>query len=107
MIFDFVQADRTLPAPVRALAKHRVRHVACGWAFGLCSTHTGDAYSWGANDRGQLGHGDTRARLVPTFIESIARRGGGNTGGTSPAHPVSRLPMSIQWNAFGRCFAML
>ena len=31
-------------------------------------------YSWGENNHGQLGHGDTKARATPEMIESLKGR---------------------------------
>ena len=34
----------------------------------------GQVYSWGSNQRGQLGHGDTRNRKLPSQILSLKRK---------------------------------
>lgn len=28
-------------------------------------------FTWGYNGAGRLGHGDTKARMLPTFVESV------------------------------------
>ena len=45
---------------------------------GPCSVHifaiteTGAVYSWGRNDKGQLGLGDTKDRKCPTLVEALS-----------------------------------
>ncbi|KAA0157715.1 hypothetical protein FNF29_00289 [Cafeteria roenbergensis] len=48
--------------------------VAAGWAHALAVSASGDLYAWGDNSRGQLGTGDTRARVRPTRVAA----GGGS-----------------------------
>ena len=63
--------DRALPSAVKALAKFRVRHVGCGFGFTAATTHSGDVYTWGSGEHGQLGHGDNQDRNVPVPIKSL------------------------------------
>lgn len=63
--------DRALPSAVKALAKFRVRHVGCGFGFTAATTHSGDVYTWGSGDHGQLGHGDNQDRVVPVPVISL------------------------------------
>eukprot|EP00058_Branchiostoma_floridae_P028484 XP_002613975.1 hypothetical protein BRAFLDRAFT_67459 [Branchiostoma floridae] len=52
----------------------RVRSVISGptSVHSILITEDGKAMSWGRNDKGQLGHGDTKRVDVPTVIESLA-----------------------------------
>jgi alpha-tubulin suppressor-like RCC1 family protein len=49
----------------------RVRSVAAGSAHSLALGWDGRVYSWGSNDSGQLGHGDTLHRPSPAVTESL------------------------------------
>ena len=48
-----------------------IRQVACGANHILLLAHTGVLFSFGLNDRGQLGHGNIRARANPTVVEAL------------------------------------
>merc|ERR1712086_937568 len=43
-------------------------YVAAGYNHTLCITADGSIFSWGSNDNGQLGVGDTESRHVPTLV---------------------------------------
>jgi alpha-tubulin suppressor-like RCC1 family protein len=61
-----------LEAPAKLAAEQRYRELALGAAFscGLDVTEPQPRmYCWGANDRGQLGTGDTDPRREPTLVE--------------------------------------
>jgi alpha-tubulin suppressor-like RCC1 family protein len=52
--------------------KHRpVVSIACGESHSIVITSGGNAFSWGANDQGQLGHGDLITRLRPEWIRNF------------------------------------
>ena len=55
---------------VAALKDTRIRHVGSGQdaAHVVVVDESGQAWSWGNNEYGQLGHGDTLARRLPTPI---------------------------------------
>ena len=60
---------RELPTLVQGeLLGKRVLQVATGGFHTVCVTEGGAAYSFGDNDSGQLGLGDTERRLVPTLM---------------------------------------
>ena len=42
--------------------------IGCGWGHTLALTSGGDLYSWGLNNYGQLGLGDTKARQEPARV---------------------------------------
>jgi len=47
--------------------------LACGSRHSLAVTSDGHACSWGANDYGQLGHGDLVSRDSPTVVECFVK----------------------------------
>ncbi|GMF41206.1 unnamed protein product [Phytophthora fragariaefolia] len=60
--------------PVQALRSQRVKFIAAsnGCEHMIALTDTGLAYSWGYNDRGQLGHENLATKIhVPKLIESM------------------------------------
>lgn len=67
---DIVSLSR--PQVLRCLLGVQVTMVAAGLNHSLALSRSGDVYSWGANDCGQLGNGviaqgEARPRLVETF----------------------------------------
>ena len=49
-----------------------VSAVACGWRHTIAvAGEGGDVYAWGRCTNGQLGHGDTTQRDIPTKIEAL------------------------------------
>ena len=72
------------PQRLRALARHRIADVVCGWSHTMCLTDEGAVYTWGKGQDGQLGHGTTQdepePRLVSYFgahhIKVVALAGG-------------------------------
>jgi hypothetical protein len=59
------------PSPVAAMAGVRMRSVAAGLEHSLALGWDGRVYSWGANSRGQLGHGNTLAKASPALVEAL------------------------------------
>ncbi len=51
-----------------------VSHVDAGWYFTCVSVTSGQTLCWGANQRGQLGDGTTRVRIVPTLVPEFSAR---------------------------------
>ena len=49
-------------------------HIECGAYHTVGLTKNGEVFSWGDNFRGQLGHGDEKARNVPTKVEALDGR---------------------------------
>jgi hypothetical protein len=64
-------ASYTLPTLVAAMAGVRVRSVAAGHHHSLALSWDGRVYSWGKNDHGELGHGDTVFRPSPVLVEGL------------------------------------
>jgi len=56
---------------VRGLDGKRVTHVSCSYYHSIVACESGEVYSFGRNDHGQLGHGDTIDRKIPQLIESL------------------------------------
>ncbi|CAH1774062.1 unnamed protein product [Owenia fusiformis] len=61
------------PHRIASLTGVKVRSIITGClaCHNLIITAEGKVYSWGRNDKGQLGHGDTKRRDIPTIIESL------------------------------------
>ncbi|DBB10767.1 hypothetical protein WJX82_005865 [Trebouxia sp. C0006] len=66
--------DQLAPVRLKSLVGVKVMFVAAG--SGACHSIIGDAagkcYTWGRNERGQLGHGDLLQRNVPTIIKKLS-----------------------------------
>ncbi|EFJ17371.1 hypothetical protein SELMODRAFT_179009 [Selaginella moellendorffii] len=58
-------SDLFVPHPIKALQGLEIRQIACGDSHCLAVTADGEVYSWGRNQNGQLGLGDTDDSLVP------------------------------------------
>lgn len=56
---------------VDSLAGKRVKQVACGGFHTAAVTETGEVYTWGGGEHGQLGHGDKVNKTVPTLVRSL------------------------------------
>lgn len=56
---------------IEGLAGKRVRQIACGGFHTAAVTETGEVYTWGGGEHGQLGHGDKVNRIVPTLVEAL------------------------------------
>ena len=57
--------NRLVPTPVPALKRKHIRSIACGSFHTIACTETGDVFSWGIGERGQLGHGDLENHKTP------------------------------------------
>ncbi|DBA81433.1 TPA: hypothetical protein ACH3X1_007220 [Trebouxia sp. C0004] len=66
--------DQLAPVRLKSLVGVKVMFVAAG--SGACHSIIGDAagkcYTWGRNERGQLGHGDLLQRNVPTIVKKLS-----------------------------------
>lgn len=63
--------NAAVPKLVAALAGVRIVQVDCGETHTIALSSEGKAYSWGGCGYGQLGHGDTSEKLLPTKIASL------------------------------------
>jgi alpha-tubulin suppressor-like RCC1 family protein len=59
------------PTAVSALGPLKFVAIAAGMGHSMCLADTGDVYSWGSNDQGQLGDGTTASTLTPKLIETL------------------------------------
>ena len=82
--------DENTPQPIQALKKQRVKKISCGWNFTVALSHSGELFSWGENEHGQLGLGDLKNRFLPVMVEplQLAR------GRDRPDRPVKALDVS-------------
>lgn len=63
--------------PVPSLLEHKVKHIAAanGCEHMIAILESGLAYSWGYNDRGQLGHDSTATKIhTPKVIEALRNK---------------------------------
>jgi hypothetical protein len=63
--------DTAEPTIVRALLGVPIAEVAAGLNHTLARSASGDVYSWGSGDCGQLGHSTTRNEAVPRLLEAL------------------------------------
>ncbi|KAL3142373.1 hypothetical protein ABBQ38_002709 [Trebouxia sp. C0009 RCD-2024] len=65
--------DQLAPVRLKSLMGVKIMFVAAG--AGACHSIIGDeagqCYTWGRNERGQLGHGDLLQRNVPTIVKGL------------------------------------
>uniref|UniRef100_A0A0D9VH12 RCC1-like domain-containing protein n=1 Tax=Leersia perrieri TaxID=77586 RepID=A0A0D9VH12_9ORYZ len=59
------------PQPIRALQGVRIAQIACGDSHCLAVTNAGHVHSWGRNQNGQLGLGNTEDSLLPQKIQAF------------------------------------
>jgi alpha-tubulin suppressor-like RCC1 family protein len=68
--------DQCIPVIVRGpLTALKVSVASAGRHHCLCITDDGSLYSWGGAAKGQLGHGDSAARLEPARVEALSAAG--------------------------------
>ena len=68
---DIIDNNQLSPAEVTGVSG--IQDIATGNDFTLALNSTGDVYSWGANQNGQLGLGDNEDKLVPTKIPTLSK----------------------------------
>ncbi|CAK0738461.1 hypothetical protein CVIRNUC_001046 [Coccomyxa viridis] len=63
------------PRQLKALVDVRIAFIAAGSAACHCLAGgmDGKLYTWGRNEKGQLGHGDLLQRNVPTVVEGLSK----------------------------------
>ncbi|WZZ37311.1 hypothetical protein YC2023_020712 [Brassica napus] len=64
-------SDLFTPLPIKALHGVRIKQIACGDSHCLAVTMEGEVQSWGRNQNGQLGLGNTEDSLVPQKIQAF------------------------------------
>ena len=65
-------ATATYSSPTAVTAISGVAEIVAGTGHVVARLSNGDVYTWGRNDNGQLGQGDTVARNTPTQIVSLS-----------------------------------
>ena len=93
--------NRATPTPIQMLKRKHVLQVACGSFHTLALAESGDIFTWGIGERGQLGHGDLENRKVPTpILELQGREVGWVAGGEAHSLACSRDGDSVwSWGA--------
>lgn len=66
------ELDERVPRVVEALKGKHVKQVACGGFHTAAVLDTGEVYTWGGGEHGQLGHGDKVNTVIPARVESLA-----------------------------------
>jgi len=102
------QTSRPLPVPIPS--NDIINTVVCGDDFSMCLTESGTIFAWGANDRGQLGLGDTSRRNRPQVIKAlqgtniISLVAGANHVAAVAANPDERRQNVYVWgdNTYGQ-----
>ena len=51
------------------ISQFKIVQVSCDGVHTIAMTESGRLFSWGCNDKGQLGLGDLNDRCIPTLIE--------------------------------------
>ncbi|KAJ8769146.1 hypothetical protein K2173_000921 [Erythroxylum novogranatense] len=69
--------DHCSPVQVKLPLDQKVVQVSCGWRHTLALTERQNVFSWGRGTNGQLGHGESKDRNVPTIIEALSVDGTG------------------------------
>ena len=66
--------DNVYALELKRAAEKQGKHVAsiaCGASHAAAVTNTGDLYTWGLGDRGQLGHGGTESEPRARMVEAL------------------------------------
>lgn len=72
---SLVPGNLVSPTRLRSLVNIDIRYVASGCASFHCVALDveGHCYTWGRNEKGQLGHGDTTLRDMPTIVSELSK----------------------------------
>ena len=84
---SYIGGNVTAPAKVTEL--QGVTEIELGADFSAALTAGGALYTWGANARGQLGHGDTRDRNAPALVRNLHDKTAVSLGGGHGAAIIS------------------
>jgi len=68
---NFVAYMQTVPLLIEPLLSKKIVEVAAGYSFSIAITDLGRVYSWGFNEKGQLGHGHRFNQEFPKLIEEL------------------------------------
>ncbi|KAJ1387800.1 Regulator of chromosome condensation, RCC1 [Sesbania bispinosa] len=81
--------DCPSPMKVNFPLDQKVVQMSCGWRHTIAVTERENVYSWGRGANGQLGHGDTIDRNVPTVIDAFSVDGSSGQHIESSNYPSS------------------
>ncbi|KAJ0614908.1 putative chromatin remodeling & transcriptional activation HMG family [Helianthus annuus] len=101
------ESNLVSPTRLRPLVGVDIRFVASGCASCHCVALDADGrcYTWGRNDKGQLGHGDQIQRDTPTVVSALASYKIVKAG-SGKAHTVvvteDGLSLAFGWNKHGQ-----
>ena len=59
------------PQIIEALIKEKVKDISCGDNYAGIVTESGEVYTWGFGNEGQLGHGDKSDQFLPRRISNL------------------------------------
>ncbi|CAI9281604.1 unnamed protein product [Lactuca saligna] len=101
------QSNLISPTRLRPLVGVDIRFVASGSASSHCVALDvdGRCYTWGRNDKGQLGHGDKIIREKPTLVSGLSKYKvvkAGSGSGHTVVQTEDGLSFSFGWNKHGQ-----
>jgi hypothetical protein len=64
-------SDQFIPIKVKGFNNEKVVMISCGWSHSMALTECGNVYSWGRNNFGQLGIGNTVHSNEPKLVAVI------------------------------------
>ena len=82
------EEGRDSPVPVEAMNDLVVICIACGGGHSVAAADDGRVFSWGANDRGQLGNGTVEDGNTPNAMGSFAAHGNCTEASCGLAHTM-------------------
>jgi alpha-tubulin suppressor-like RCC1 family protein len=93
------------PTQILSLSSLKIVSVSCGWQHTLCLSSSGQVFSWGYGEDGQLGHGDCKDYLIPKEISSLPQGASMISCGHSHSGCISDKKL-FMWgcNPDARCF---
>ncbi|KAL5557918.1 hypothetical protein UlMin_034129 [Ulmus minor] len=102
-----VEGNLVAPTRLRPLVGIDIRFVAAGCASCHCVAldMEGRCYTWGRNEKGQLGHGDTIQRDRPTVVSELSRYkivGAGSGKSHTVVVTDDEQSLSFGWNKHGQ-----
>ena len=66
-------SSESIPRPVKSLSMRPVVMAACSYHHSIVLCADGALFSFGRNDSGQLGHGDTTDKKIPHLVQSAPK----------------------------------
>eukprot|EP01101_Sappina_pedata_P012161 TRINITY_DN8304_c0_g1_i1.p1 TRINITY_DN8304_c0_g1~~TRINITY_DN8304_c0_g1_i1.p1 ORF type:complete len:748 (-),score=160.17 TRINITY_DN8304_c0_g1_i1:83-2326(-) len=70
---EFESYYQKVPVAVAGLLTKRIAAVSAGYSFTLCATTEGEVFSWGFNDKGQLGLGHRFNQDKPQLVRALGK----------------------------------